>query len=322
MDCQELPVAKRSDKLDINALVIRRIRENINDPVLWISQKLDVRKETAYRRLKGLIPFSLDEFSILSKELGFYIESFDDASDPENIQNISLYILKQYREYLGLLSRSDIRNCIQTSRRLIFLPYWIEMPSLLKLYCYKFSHRVLKPYSEIRGSYTDEFLKVRDDIAEIRSGLRFETECIIYKNLLASLIDDIQYFHLCKLISTEERESIRQETHLFLNKLEDLMTTGYDGAGHYTFYLSMIDVESDIICAGAPNNKFYSLQWSPENFSVRFRLEGNQNFKKWINIMKRYTSVITQSNEILRSDFFEKQRKMIDGIAGGRNLPE
>jgi hypothetical protein len=301
---------------NLNSYLIQRIKEHVKEPVPWLTQLLDIRKETAYRRLHGKIPFTVDEFSILAKELDIPVGGCCTSNfDSENITNLPLYILKQYLKYIEAVSKYPNVCNMQTARRIFFLPCWLEMPHLFQMFCYKYIHRVSKSGTDIKNSVNDELFEVRRQILEHRRTVRSENEVIIYKKLLDSLIDDVQYFYLCKLISRDEINAIKKELHELVNRLENIMQTGYDESGnHYIFYLSMVNVESDIICSCLDDNKIYSMQWQPENYSVCFLREGNTYKKRWINTMKRYSSVITLSNEILRSEYFEKQRKIIDAI--------
>jgi len=300
---------------DLNDYLIKRLNELFADPVQWLAFTLDIRKVTAYRRMSGKVRFNLDEFSILARNIDLSLEDFRRTESPSIIKNLPHYIFKQIVRYYENLSKFEKVENLMAGRRTLFLPYWYESENIFKLFCYKFMHRITNSIQEIKNSITEDLTATRNSLASLRKQVKSTNECIIYKNLFDTMISDIQYFRLCRLLSEEDLEGIRNDLHSFLDRLTTLMKNGFDEAGNrYVFYLSLVDVESDLICSTLDNDKIYSLLWRPENYDVEWLRTGNQYRKRWINMMKRYTQVITQSNEMLRSDFIDKQRSIIDRI--------
>jgi len=306
---------------NLNDYIVKRLNELFDDPVQWLAFALDLRKVTAYRRMSGKAPFSLNEFSVLINKLDLSLEDFRRAESPQNIRNLPHYIFKQIVHYYESLSKFQKVENLTAGRRTLFLPYWYEYENIFKLFCYKFMHRITNSIQEIKNSITDDLTAARDSLVTLRKNVKSTNECIIYKNMFDTLTSDVQYFWLCRLLCEKDVEGIRNDLHVFLDRLETLMLKGVDETGNrYVFYLSLVDVETDLICSRLDGNKIYSLLWRPENYDVEFLRDGNMYRKRWINTMKKYTSVITQSNEILRSEFIDKQRMAIDEIGKSKGV--
>jgi hypothetical protein len=314
---------EKNEKISLDWLVINRIKASVKRPVPWLMDKLNFSKESAYRRLRGQIHFTLDEFAILSQYIGIPTEFLNCNVPQNNTGNLPLYILEQYLNCLQTITeRGGIATTQTAARRILFLPFWIESDSIFKVFCYKYMHRASGSYSAIQNSTHGIIREVRKKIIEIQNAnCALSNEYIVYKNLFSLVADDVQYFYLCKLLSAEETECAKAELHSFLNRLETLMTNGCDKDGNsHTFYLSMMDIESDIVCANVDPRIHYSMQWNPENHLIAMSREDFGARRQWINAIKRYTSLITMSNEILRSDFIDRQRRIIDSIGKNPSL--
>ncbi len=74
---------------DIISKILSSMPTNLK-PAEYIMRTLNISKGSAYRRLKGTLPFTYDEIVILAQELNF---SVDDVINSESKKNIFLNLV-------------------------------------------------------------------------------------------------------------------------------------------------------------------------------------------------------------------------------------
>jgi hypothetical protein len=95
--------------------------------------------------------------------------------------------------------------------------------------------------------------------------------------------------------------------------METEMETGYNEKGEECFYyFSWLDVETNAVCVDC-GNKLVALCWS---FGVPNLQHNSQSYAnlEWLESQKKYTILISQSSEFIRSEFIEQQRGFIESI--------
>jgi hypothetical protein len=117
------------------------------------------------------------------------------------------------------------------------------------------------------------------------------------------------------LISDKDIAVIKRELITLVNKIEKKMQDGCNKAGSiYNFYLSLLDIETNTTWASYGNGSgsfFWIYSISP---TIICNEKVNTMHKKWLETLKKYSVLITQSNEILQVNFIDKQRKYIENI--------
>jgi hypothetical protein len=225
-------------------------------------------------------------------------------------------MLREYRDYVQFIGDNREESVLISMNNLnLFL--LVEYECLFKLFYFRW----LQHFRNISGRRSFSLLSIPEEVCslqeEIKTRIRqFQSvDFIIGKDLFLSLVREIQYFYNRKLITGEEVEKMKKELFLLLDKLEKWMqSSGEESGFEYNFYLSLLNVENNMIC-GAGKWNIASLYWLYSGKILTTRNKGiGYMHKKWMEAQKKYAVLITGSNEILHVNFIEKQRELIESI--------
>jgi len=129
------------------------------------------------------------------------------------------------------------------------------------------------------------------------------------------LINDILYFHKRKLINKEDLQTLKNDMLAMIDQVEDMAQTGYFvDSVEVNIYLSFVNVDACTLymrCDDKEVSSFYLYNLAP--ISTNNPMICNLHRKK-IDSLKKYSRLITQSNEIIQSAYFDRQRESINQI--------
>jgi hypothetical protein len=314
-----------------NELLITRILECIPNnmkPIELLMELLNIGKESAYRRMRGEIPFTFEEIIKLALTLDFSVDEiigknkeeriFLDllANSASNHEESFLAMMQEYYRYIELLAKAQEKELYATFNR-ITLALLIGYDTLFKLYYYHWKHQTYNVsindlFSEV--TIPPEINAIRLQFKHIRP-LMNNVNYIIDRGVFLNIVREIQYYYNRKLISDEEIVILKEELCEVLKNIEVIMQTGYNEYGSATnYYLSMLDIESNMNCATYDGN-IASLYWLyPVNSIVIVNQEICNMQKKWIESIKKYSILVTLSNEILQTEFISKQYEYLEDM--------
>lgn len=319
-----------SEKLNKAVLekIMNTLPENIK-PVNYFMDLLDIGKESAYRRLRGEKPLSLEEIYKLSSELGFSLdEIFDNkktrsfafnyaGSIEKNPEENFLEFLHYYEEYLKHIITSDKTEIICTMNHLINIML-IGYDELFRFTYYHWVHQMKEV--KLNFHFADmvipaEVKKVCDRINSLQKGIKKIT-LIIDKNLHLNLIKEIQYFYVRGLLDETELSKLKEQYLRYMDFSEKIVTKGVDDNGTaYEIYLSMLSINSTTSYAVWDDSE-ESAFW--HNLCYPLHTQNKVVVKRhihWIESLKKYSTLITQSNELQQADFLNEQRGLVNNIA-------
>jgi len=317
------------NETEIRKLIIDHILIRIPSyikPVDYISETLDIGKESAYRRLRGEMSFTFDEIIKLSLELNFSIDDIIGGSsekrafvdievdkDPE--QNVILR-LQSYKKDAERRLEDPFSSAIMAIN---FLPttFCVHFPVLFKFSYYSWLHRKYRRPSRL---YLSEV-----QILPIMESLRKKLDVLYRKisnntfifdpNVFLSPIREVHYFYELGLITNDEVKMIKSDFHKLIDLIEKMVRTGESAPGsQFYFYLSNLNIDSNSSYNTWNNNvtstfNFHFLSPIVVNNSILCELH-----KEWLESLKKYSTLITQSNEIIQAEYFERQREYVDRL--------
>lgn len=292
---------------------------------------LSLGKESVYRRLRGEIEFTLDEIIKISNRFGISIDDIIESGNIThkwaimNLDKLFSYenYIKQYCERLN--EYSNIFKNMQDAKRASINSASNTMPVTFLLPFKKLSQfRHYKWYYIMKGAKPDFLLSnmiLPDEIRKAEELLIEEchkiplTTIIIDENIFSCTIKDIQFFYMQQLITNNELQELKQELLDLLTSMEVLVERGgYDTGNNLMIYLCKINVDST----------YYHVEYDKEElcfqraFYVDLICFNNTKFckkqREWIDLLKRFSLLLTQSGDRQRLDFFEKQRQLIKSL--------
>jgi len=320
-------------KRNIVNKILKRIPAHIN-PIDYLVSSLQISRESVYRRMKGEVSFTLEDVLKLSSELGFSIDGLMYPEDdklmeeqyalfnfrPNKTHEPQDTFFKLFSLYLKIkkdFQHSEIAEAIYTMNHIMMISY-VHFDHLLKFYFYKWTHQMNYMPFKFRLSDVTVPEKVALLQSEIKSGgLNISnTTGLVDRYFLRNTILEIQYYYKRKLITFEELLLIQEDLFKYVDILEYVMSGEPDESGYKNdIYLCSLRVESTgmlIMCDSYEESHFWI--YSGTHITTRDK-KICENYKAWLNSLKKYSSLITGCNESLQTQFIDQQREYVENIA-------
>ncbi|MDR0507266.1 MAG: hypothetical protein LBH32_10715 [Dysgonamonadaceae bacterium] len=310
-------------------LLINRILERIPaqfKPTNYLMGALDIGRESAYRRIRGEIPFTFKEVSDLSMKLGFSIDEVVSNSKiyrafldiPAGLSSGEDFFLNMLRNYYRYINSQNL-EILATLNRTPLSAFMVSEP-LFRFYCYKCLHQMHNEPESI--SFSD--MKIPQEAFSIRKKYLAKIKnvnnsvYIVDKDMFLTVCREIQYFYSRKLLGDEDVIILKNALLELLDRLRSMIHSGCNSFGvENRFYLSLLEIDSNSTCFVSEKN-IISLFWIySANFIEICNTEICNTYREWFDSMKKYAILITGSNEIFQAGFIKRQRRHIEEISDG-----
>jgi len=303
-------------------------------PIDYLMESLNISRESVYRRIRGDISFTFEEIAKLSIDLGFSIDELVMKDMPahiffdlhaSNTQDPSEVFLIKFQQYFqNIFDTSSVKE-IKSSMILNRVPleFIVLFDTLFKFSYYRWMHQ----FQEISLKYSYSDIIVPDNLVclqhQATENLKrvYSNIFIFDSNIFLNLIREIQYYYKRRLISDDDYLRLKDDLAGLVDMVENIAQTGYYISNtKYSFYLSSLNIES--------SSRFTEFG---EHVQSQFFIEAlepitisNPNLcaihKKWLDSMRKYSTLISLSNEILQARYFNRQRAYIEEIAENVSL--
>ena len=135
------------------------------------------------------------------------------------------------------------------------------------------------------------------------------------KMIFSNLVNDIQYFSDIHLLSEENKDNIKEETLLLIDELEELAGRGKSETGNdIRIYISNINFEATYSYLETTSMHLSMIRVYAINSITTQDNEMFGDFKEWIQSLKKFSTLISESGEMQRILFFKKQREIINAL--------
>jgi len=311
----------------LSTKILESIPENIK-PIEFLTELLNIGKESAYRRMRSEIPFTFEEITKLALELDFSVDEIIGKNKDERVfldlqvnsssnhEESFLAMMQEYYKYCELISNAQIKEVLVAVNR-VSLASLIGSDTLFKWYYYNWKHQTYNislndPFSETY--IPPEINAIRQQYRYIRPNI-YNVHYIIDRDIFQNIVREIQYYYNRKLITEEEIVLLKDELGQVLRNMENIMQTGCNDTGATaSYYLSLLDIETNTNVASFDGN-IASLYWMhPVNSICIVNQEICNMQKRWIESIKKYSILITLSNEILQAEFINKQIEYLNNL--------
>jgi len=316
---------------EINNQIIYAITSRIpahQKIVYYLMDLLQISKESAYRRIRGDIPFSIEELLLITQNLKISLDEifkqhfpnrscFDLSmrllSDPikgleESLQRNNEFIKKvasaQDSEVIMAFNRLSMIIHIKHDYVFKFLFYrYITQTSMMPLN-YPFLDLVLPPQiKELREEYEYYFDQIK------------EVTFILDERLIIRFIQKIQYYYNRNLITKEEASLIQKDLKDIIDTTYIITQTGKNKIGSKNnIYLSFFDISSTSSYIRFDNEELIRI-WI--NTIIPVNMNGRDIIdiqKKWFASIKKQSTLITQSGEEKQAEFLNTQREYVEHL--------
>jgi len=312
---------------DLNKRVVECVLKNIpknKKPVTYFVNVLNISRESAYRRIRGDIPFTVEELIKLATCLDFSIDTiyeqekqnqgfFDISKAEKNITDFFLIMLMKYSELHEKISNSK-ESGVTMAFNTLPPPFYTDFSNLFKFEYYKWIHQDMDTYQ--RKLFSEIVLS--DAVITFQRTMKGnvlhgnDVILILDANIFLNLIKEIQCFYQRRLLTGEELLTLKNDVLHLINQYERIAQSGKYGLSKVQLYLSSLYVNSNTVCYNH-DNIVEPIFWI---FTINQVIIQNAGFislqSKWLNSLRRQSVLITQSNEIMQAEFFSQQREYID----------
>ena len=289
---------------------------------------LYIGKEAVYRRLRGEVPFTLQESALISRKNWVYrLDKIIGLSFKSNAMfNINIVdyddpfesyynILEKYVSLINTMP-DDPSSVMGTSANIIPQTLYLKHELLAKFRLFKWMYQ--NKYIDCKSF---EELDIPPKLVNIQKNYVAMTRHIhsidyIWDNMIFQhLINDIQYFASIHLISDETKEEIKNELFLLADELEKLAINGKTADGNRVrIYVSNINFEATYSYVDTNNLQLSLIRIYSINSITTMDNEIFCTLKEWIQSLKKFSTLISESGEMQRIQFFKQQREIIDAL--------
>jgi hypothetical protein len=313
---------------DLDKLLINKIFEKLPsdvNPIDYLMKVLHISRKSVYRRKKGELPFNFEEIAVLSKELDFSIDELiaksnenqavfthktDILFDPEET---FIALLEKYHDFYKKAAQAKSFEGIFTMNRILLI-YALNTTHLFKFFYYMWVYQGYDIPLNFRYSDIDlppEIIDLSEKVWEYERNIGHIT-IILDELVFKNIFNEIAYYYQRELLTTEELIQLKDELLAYIKRLERIVSLGTNEYGlNYTIYLSKLNIESNSCCFkidGEIESSFWVFGVSPIYTSNPYVYTSH---KKWIDSLKKYSTLISQSNELLQSKLFNEQYNYI-----------
>ena len=295
----------------------------------YLSDTLNIGRESVYRRLRGEINFTFEEIAILSRELNFSLDNLIGIKKGSNalfnihmlqkIDYFDIYVNKML-EYGKMFRESSAQMPTKARLSANTIPYFFhvnyEALSKLRIYKWLYQNQKIKPGDK----YADFILpqKVLDahhsfhkDIQTVRN-----IAIIMDNNVFWSVTKEIEYFLKRNLLSDDDLIVLKKELHRMVDAIEKMAINGICGNGvKIEMYISAVDLEASYLHYEYGDNQFAQVRIYSISAIDSFDPGICEIQKKWMESQKRYSVLISESGEMQRFEYMNKQREYIENIS-------
>lgn len=314
---------KNSSNKYIENLIKQRINKD-DKLVDVLMNTLSIGKESAYRRLRGEVPYTLDDALKIAARFNISLDSIvgektsGKAMITSNIIDID-YPVESYNEYLLYQYNTfhELNNRQNPKAYLAFnlIPF-IFYPSdnvLSKFRLYRWIHQMdnfcnqphFKDVEFPKGMWELQQKAVKE------FSLLPDVHFIFDNDLFLRQVKDILLFVQLGLIDKESLQLLKKELYVLLEEIERMANLPADNAIKRHLYVSNVSFEASYLYYEAENFHTSGLRVLGISLITTQDPWVSLQLKKWIESLKRYSTLISISGEIDRLSFINRQKEHI-----------
>lgn len=308
----------------INALK-KKTPENDNT-VNLLTDIIPMSKEAAYRRLRGEIPFTLEEAVTVCKSLNISLDMLIGIrhNDTYVFHLNAIFAKEPIHEYCKMLTsiskgvqyviNKDAKAVSYRAYRSLPLEYVYKYKSLSKAYIYVLFYQLhleLTPKELANRIIPDEIFSMQQELSQVMHDI--DSLMILDKHIFQDYIEIIQYFQGLGTIPAEEISQIKNDLLLMIDDLEYCATTGTTLHNKkLDIYISNISFDCNYTYLRGADYESCSVGVYCLDHISCLKPSVSKIHEVWIKSLTRFSTLISVSGESVRNEFFYKQRNYVN----------
>jgi hypothetical protein len=224
-----------------------------------------------------------------------------------------------YEEFVDVLkvARNEFYSELGIASSTLPLHFYTGNDTIYRFYMLKWAYQFGCPgsvnsYSEVRipKKFQEINTKFLEEIQHINYTYIIWDELVFYY-----LANDIKYFESIHLISPEEVQILKNELLQIICDIEKLADSGcFENGNKIHFYISNLNFETTYTYIETSEYYLTMIKTFTLNEIASLDKAMFLKMKTWIQALKRTSILISESGEIQRLAFFEKQREFVKKI--------
>lgn len=294
--------------------------DNKKNAVNYLMSLLCIGKESAYRRINNLIPFTFQEVITIANDLNFSIDaileknldtrvSFDmPVNLDQTPDRIFIDKLKMCNIIIERLVNTKKLNIIAALNRIPL--YLYPFKTLFKFEYCRYLNSI--GHMPLMAKFSD--VEIIPEIEELHEKCSSSFDrlgniiCVVDSSFLNGIIEEIAYFRELKFISDDELRILQRELLDLFAFCEIILRTGKNSLGYeYSIYYSHFNIESNCIYYEYDDETMLQLWIYPESPIV---IKNNEQMsriqKQWLDAIIRRSAPISKATNVLSIDKFEE----------------
>ncbi len=318
-------------KKTINDALINAISSKIpshTNLASYLIDTLSISKEAAYRRLRGDVFFTFNEAATIVSNLDISLDQIvGNDMDTGAIINISMIKssndIQNYNETLekyikiGKTASKDPFSTFHEATNKLPIYFYSTYPFLTKFWISRWLHQS----NNLIGTGSLEDIKIPKKTLDLHKQFAKQlrsipTSIFIWdRNIFKSLVKGILYFANLNLFSSNDLDNLRNELFELLEELGSLMMNAqYKSGGKIYIYLCNIAIETIYGYIESKDIKIsllriYAINLVDSKHPDIFKIQ-----KDWVQSLRRYSTLITDSSEMERIKYLDQQREYINQL--------
>lgn len=315
----------------INAELVNALRRRTpaNESLVnLLTDIIPISRESAYRRLRGEIPFTLEEAACICKTLNISIDLLI-GIEPSNIHAFHLnaiFLKNPVEEYSKMLLNiiNGVKSLIAVDPQSISYRACRTLPHeflyqyrfLSKIYLYVLLHQLhhsFDPDELLEMPIPDDLYPLQKETFNVMQDV--DSVLILDRSVFIDYIEIVKYFKELEMFSREEVYQIKSELNMLVDDMEQCATKGSSQSGkRLDVYLCGISFDCSYMYMRGAGYEVSAL----EVFCIDYLTCEDKSVieiqKLWIRSLIRFSTLISVSGESERKEFFNKQREYIDSM--------
>lgn len=170
----------------------------------------------------------------------------------------------------------------------------------------------IKPFNKIE--YPERLHNLSQSIIKETQNIK-NTVYIWDSTIIRSILKEISYFKSIRLMNDKDIEDLKAELHNFLNRMEEFASKGrFDNGNKVQIYISNINTDTAYSYLETENIHLSMIGAFTMNYVVSLDTNSLLRMKDRIHSLKRVSTLISESGEIQRIQFFKVQHELIDTL--------
>lgn len=312
---------------ELNIGLIEAIKEKIPANSNLANALMDILfigREAIYRRLRGEVPFTLAEAAIISGKLGVSLDKMVGISFKDNAvfdMNVVHHtdpfetyynIINKYSDLLKSMA-NDPKSELATSSNILPQTLYLrhDILSKFRLFKWMYQNENIKCIHFNELEIPDKLLSIQKEFVTAAEGIH-NTSYIWDNRIFANMVNDVEYFSSIHLIADEDKQIIKEQLLLLVDELENFARNGkFDSGNKVNIYISNINFETTYSYVESTNVQLSMIRIYAINSITSQDIEMNRSLKEWIQSLKKFSTLISESGEMQRIQFFKEQREII-----------